>query len=72
MKMKLSDQAVGALLMTLQKCLSEQTDITELLSDWKLEERDGEVFVLNPPAVSVPTVNEETMGDNKEFKFELP
>ena len=41
--MKLSDQAVGALLMTLQKCLSEQSDITELLSDWNLEEKDGEI-----------------------------
>ena len=30
-KMKLSDQAIGALLMTLQKCLSEQTDITLLM-----------------------------------------
>ena len=47
--MKLSDQAVGALLMTLQKWLAEQTDITELLSDWKLEVKDDEVVVLNPP-----------------------
>ena len=34
--MKLSQQAVGALLMTLQKCLAEQIDITELLADWDL------------------------------------
>ena len=47
--MIVSDQAVGALLMTLQKCLAEQTDITELLSDWKLEVKDDEVVVLNPP-----------------------
>jgi hypothetical protein len=49
--MKLSNQATGALLMTLQKCLAEQADITELLSEWILEERDGEVFVLNPPFI---------------------
>ena len=30
--MKLSNQAVGALLMTLQKCLAEQTDITERMT----------------------------------------
>ena len=35
-KMKLSTQAVTALMMTLQKCLAEQIDITELLSDWEL------------------------------------
>ena len=40
--MKLSNQAVGALLMTLQKCLAEQTDITELLSSWDLEVQDNE------------------------------
>ena len=49
--MKLSSQAVGALLITLQKCLSEQVDITDLLKDWNLEERDNEIYVLNPPYV---------------------
>ena len=51
MNMKLSDQAVGALLMTLQKCLAEQVDITDLLKDWNLEERESEIYVLNPPYV---------------------
>ena len=48
--MKLSNQAVGALLMTLQKCLAEEKDITELLSDWQLEVKDDEVVVLNLPS----------------------
>tara|TARA_R100001510_G_scaffold53941_1_gene56043 strand:- start:1586 stop:1750 length:165 start_codon:yes stop_codon:yes gene_type:complete len=48
--MKFSNQAVGALLMTLQKCLTEQTDITELLSDWNLEIQDEEIVVTNPPS----------------------
>ena len=47
--MKLSDQAVGTLLMTLQKCLSEEADITELLKDWDLKVVEDEVFVTNPP-----------------------
>jgi len=47
--MKLSKQAVGTLLMTLQKCLIEETDITVLLEDWDLEVRDDEVWVTNPP-----------------------
>ena len=58
--MKLSDQAVGALLMTLQKCISEESDITELLSDWDLDVKDGEIFVTNPPRVS----NNETDTEN--------
>ena len=49
--MKLSNQAVGSLLITLQKCLVEQTDITALLTDWNLEIRDNEIYVLNPPFV---------------------
>ena len=49
--MKLSNQAVGALLMTLQRCLAEQSDITELLSDWDLEIKDNEIYVINPPTV---------------------
>tara|TARA_R100001460_G_scaffold104968_2_gene151065 strand:+ start:143 stop:328 length:186 start_codon:yes stop_codon:yes gene_type:complete len=54
---KLSDQAIGALLMTLQKCLSEQTDISELLKDWSLTVRDNELFVTNPPKVEVKSEN---------------
>jgi len=53
--MKLSNQAVGALLMTLQKCLAEEKDITELLSDWQLEVKDDEVIVLNPPSIKAAT-----------------
>ena len=53
--MKLSNQAVGALLFTLQKCLAEQEDITELLGDWDLEVRDDEVYVTNPPAMKATT-----------------
>ena len=52
-KMKLSDQAVGALLMTLQKCLAEEKDITKLLSDWDLEVKEDQVFVINPPSFSM-------------------
>ena len=48
--MKLSNQAVGALLMTLQKCLTDQEDITELLGEWDLDIKNDEIIVLNPPA----------------------
>jgi len=50
MSLKLSTQAMGALLTTLQKCLAEETDIMELLKGWDLHEEDGEIFVINPPS----------------------
>ena len=53
--MKLSNQAIGAVMMALQKSLMEQSDIVPVLRDFdlKLNEETGEVVVLNPPAVSV-------------------
>lgn len=50
----LSPQAIGALLMTLQKCLSDQVDITELLQEWTLTERDNQLFVTNAPGIKAP------------------
>ena len=50
--MKLSNQAVGAVMMALQKSLMEQSDIVPVLRGFKLEVDDsGEVVVMNPPAV---------------------
>ena len=51
--MKLSNQAIGALLMTLQKCLAEEIDITELLSEWDLSVKNDEVYVDKPPPLYV-------------------
>ena len=62
--MKLSNQAIGALLMTLQRCLAEQSDITELLSDWDLEIKDNEIYVINPPTVKADKSSNNT--------FEVP
>ncbi len=58
--MKLSNQAIGALLMTLQKCLAEESDITELLSDWRLSIKDEEIWVDNPPGVYMSDSKFET------------
>ena len=64
--MKLSNQAIGALLLTLQKCLSEQIDITDLLSDWNLEvDTQGEIIVTNPPTVSPNTQPEKQMFETE-------
>lgn len=58
--MKLSNQAIGSLLMTLQKCLAEQVDITELLSSWDLEVVDDEIVVNNPPSYEAPATESDT------------
>tara|TARA_R100000697_G_scaffold55224_1_gene68446 strand:- start:129 stop:305 length:177 start_codon:yes stop_codon:yes gene_type:complete len=51
--MKLSDQAIGAIMMALQNSLLEQTDIVPVLKDFDMELIKGtaEVFVKNPPVV---------------------
>ena len=50
--MKLSNQAVGAVMMALQKSLMEQSDIVPVLRSFDLEVTDnGEVVVTNPPIV---------------------
>ena len=64
--MKLSQQPVGALLMTLQQCLAEQVDITELLADWDLSVENDLVYVLNAPTVSANVEQEVTKN-----KFEV-
>ena len=50
--LKLSDEALGAIMMALQKSLMEQSDIVPVLKgfDFKINE-GGELFVMNPPLV---------------------
>ena len=50
--MKLSDQALGAIMMALQKSLLEQSDITPVLKGMEFDIMDnGELLVKNPPTV---------------------
>mgnify|MGYP001179084129 FL=1 len=50
--MKLSDQALAAIMMALQKALTEQTDIVPVLKSFELDLMDnGELLVKNPPIV---------------------
>ena len=51
---KLSNQAVGAIMMALQKSLMEQTDIVPVLQGFQIQVDDsGELVVMNPPKVEV-------------------
>ena len=50
--MKLSNQAIGAVMMALQKSLMSQTDIVPVLKNFNVEiDGDGELIVTNPPMV---------------------
>jgi hypothetical protein len=51
---KLSDEALGAVMMALQKSLLEQSDIVPVLKgfDFKTNEKN-ELFVMNPPTFKV-------------------
>lgn len=54
MNHKLSSQAVGAIMMALQKSLTEQSDITPVLQGFEVQVDDsGELVVMNPPIVEV-------------------
>ena len=62
--MKLTDQAVGALMMALQKSLMEQSDILPVLRemDFQVDPDDTShsgLVILNPPVISLEntTVN---------------
>lgn len=49
-EMHLSDQALGAVMMALQKSLLEQTDIVPVLKNFKLAQSEsGDLVVVNPP-----------------------
>ena len=59
--MRLTNQAVGALMMALQKSLMEQSDIVPVLSemDFQIDPSDtshSQLVVTNPPVVSLENV----------------
>lgn len=50
----LSNQAIGAIMMALQKSLLEQSDIVPVLQEFEIQVDDsGQLVVMNPPAVEV-------------------
>ena len=64
--MKLSNQALGALMMALQKSLMEQSDIVPVLKEFNFNVDDNEELVcLNPPSFKVPqTITESDFDTN--------
>lgn len=54
--LKLSDQALGALMMALQKSLLEQSDITESLKTFEFVSTEDGLWIKNPPTVKFKNV----------------
>jgi len=61
-ELQLSDQAVGALMMALQKSLMEQSDIVPVIKAFKLKDSEVGLMVMNPPMVKFD--NEEPEEDD--------
>jgi hypothetical protein len=61
--LKLSDEAIGALMLALQRSLLEQSDIVPTLKNFDLKIGDeGELFVMNPPIVKIGVEEEDEEG----------
>ena len=61
MNYTLSNQAVGAIMMALQKSLMEQTDIVPVLTGFEIQIDDtNQLVVMNPPIVEAKGETIET------------
>lgn len=68
LNMKLSNQALGAVMMALQNSLIEQSDIVPVLKGFELQLDDNnELVVLNPPTFKAKFV--ETTSDEEFPQF---
>jgi hypothetical protein len=56
--MKLSNQALGAIMIALQKSLMEQSDIVPVLKSFELVESEDGLVVTNPPVLHLDTPEE--------------
>ena len=61
--MNLSDQALGSLMMALQKSLMEQSDIVPVLKGFKFRLSEEGLVVMNPPLVKIKEDFEENEED---------
>jgi hypothetical protein len=58
--MKLSNQAIGAIMMSLQKGIMEQLDITSILQEFEMTATSEGLIVENPPIIEPQKLEQET------------
>ena len=61
--MHLSNQAIGAVMMALQKSWMEQSDIVPVFQEFVFEETDDGLVVENPPILEFGQQEEEEQTD---------
>lgn len=62
--LKLSDEALGAVMMALQKSLLEQSDIVPVLKGFNFKTNENnELFVMNPPTFKMNNEDYENLTD---------
>jgi len=71
-EMRMSDQAVGAVMMALQKSLLEQSDIVPVLSGFRMRLSEVGLMVMNPPLVKLNEETEENLQQSFGFDEQLP
>jgi len=71
--MKISDQALGAVMMALQKSLMEQVDIVPILREFDFQiNQNEELIVTNPPPVHFESeILFDDTEDSEEEKTEV-
>ena len=60
--LNLSDQAIGALMMALQRSLLEQSDIVPVLQGFRLRLSEDGLMIMNPPIVKLS----DNLSDDEE------
>jgi len=61
--MHLSNQAIGAVMMALQKSLMEQSDIVPVFQEFVFKETEEGLVVENPPILEIGQQEEEEQAD---------
>tara|TARA_R100000008_G_C3583157_1_gene170051 strand:- start:2510 stop:2734 length:225 start_codon:yes stop_codon:yes gene_type:complete len=58
--LKLSDEALGSIMMALQKSLMEQSDIVPILKDFDFKiGEEQQLYIMNPPLVKFTHTEED-------------
>jgi len=63
--LKLSDEALGAVMLALQKSLMEQSDIVPVLKGFNFKvNEEKELFIMNPPILKLDEEEEFPPGSH--------
>jgi|TARA_R110000824_G_scaffold11540_2_gene50372 hypothetical protein len=63
-EINLSDQAMGAIMMALQRSLLQQSDIVPVLKSFKFKVSDSGLMVMNPPIVKYDQDEDESESES--------